>query len=111
MSFWVISCHSETPSSSPVACLSSSSPVMVRMAGTVCTHYVALLGAKRKGTHTWSARRQAPTAYQPRPGGSLRRRDARRAPAHVRPIRGRLAQGEDGGDDAHGDTGGQPRAG
>src|ERR671921_2561672 len=31
MSRWLTSCHSETPSSSPVACLSSSSPVIVRM--------------------------------------------------------------------------------
>src|SRR4051794_34013417 len=40
MSFWVTSCHSETPSSSPWACLSSSSPVIVRMAGTVCGGYL-----------------------------------------------------------------------
>src|SRR5918997_1883772 len=33
MSFWVTSCHSETPSSSPSACLSSLSPVIVRMGG------------------------------------------------------------------------------
>src|SRR5690349_14410619 len=31
-SFWLTSCQSETPRSSPSACLSSSSPVMVRMA-------------------------------------------------------------------------------
>src|SRR3954447_7829163 len=32
-SFWVTSCQSEVPSVSPSACLSSSSPVIVRMAG------------------------------------------------------------------------------
>src|SRR4051794_26685435 len=50
MSFCETSCQPETPSSSPSACLSSSSPVMVRMAGTVGTHYVPLLGGPRDGT-------------------------------------------------------------
>src|SRR5918995_2644139 len=111
MSAWVISCQSETPSSSPVACLSSSSPVMVRMAGTVCTHYVALLGGQRDGTHTWSPRRGGGAADQPLPGRSVRRRDGLRGPALVRSVRGRLSQREDDRDAAHGDRRRQSRAG
>src|SRR3954469_25581661 len=39
-SFWVTSCQSEVPSVSPSACLSSSSPVIVRMGG----HHTSLRG-------------------------------------------------------------------
>src|ERR671932_385373 len=40
MSSWLIWCQPETPSSSPSAALSSSSPVIVRMTRTVGTGYV-----------------------------------------------------------------------
>src|SRR4051812_6499534 len=62
MSFCVTSCQSETPSSSPSACLSSSSPVMVRMAGTVSAHYRPLPLGPRDGTHARCARRSAVSA-------------------------------------------------
>src|SRR5829696_1028603 len=78
MSFWVTSCQSETPSSSPSACLSSSSPVMVRMAGTVSGHYRPLPGGPRDGTHARCASAGGGATRQPIPRRHVRRRgDAR----------------------------------
>src|SRR5215217_1128483 len=68
MSFWDTSCQPETPSSSPSACLSSSSPVMVRIAGTLCTHYVALPGGQGHGTHPRGPRLRGRAADQRRAG-------------------------------------------
>src|SRR5829696_7825842 len=51
MSGCVILCQSETPSSSPSACLSSSSPVMVRMTGTFArTMFRCLLASGTEST-------------------------------------------------------------
>src|SRR4051794_32640408 len=74
MSFWVTSCQSETPSSSPSACLSSSSPVMVRMAGTVRAHYRPLPGGPRDGTHARCASAGGGATRRPIPRRHARRR-------------------------------------